>query len=150
YNPPMLLDVPEMRASISGGGNAYTNADGEFLITHPGTAPVTVSAGVNGAGAGRWVNVVPQSGVTPVAASMPNVTPPGPADLVLNPNPSEFLTAQVNAFVGTTVTHDYFKSRAPGFTGLDVQLRANTGVSGTCNAFFTAGSNPPSSSSINF
>jgi hypothetical protein len=142
YNPPALLGVPQMRASIAGGDNAYTDDSGAFTITNPGTTPVTVSCGVNGAGAGRWVNVVPQ-GVGAITASLSNVTPPGPADLVLNPTPSEALTAQVNAFIATTVTHNYFKGLAPTFTRLDIAIPARTGVSGTCNAFFDG-------SSINF
>jgi hypothetical protein len=95
---------------------------------------------VNGAGAGRWVNVVPSAtGGTPLSQIL-NVTPPGPADFVFNTPPTELLTAQVNAFVSTTVTHNFFKSRAPSYTGLDQQLACNLAVSGTCNAFFNGNS----------
>jgi hypothetical protein len=149
YNPPALLAMPDIRASISGGNNAYTNGLGQFLITHPGTSPVSVSAGVQGAGAGRWVNVFP-TGVAALTTTESNVLPPGPANLIMNPAPAQGLTAQVNTFIGATLTHNYFKTYAPSFTGLDIAITANTGVSGTCNAFFSPGSNPPTSSSINF
>jgi hypothetical protein len=148
YNLPTLLNVPGMRASITGGNSAYTGTDGLFTITNPGTSPVTVTCGVNGVGAGQWVNVVPTTvpvGTIPITASLSNVTPPGPAPLVLNPTPAEGLTAQVNAFICATVTHNYFRSRAPGFAALDMQLLCNTGVSGTCNAFYQS-----SNQSINF
>ena len=143
YNPPALINIPDMKATIAGGNNAFTDGNGLFTILNPGTAAVNVSAGVNAAGGGgRWVSVVP-TGVGAITASANGVTPPGPADLVFNPTPSEFLTAQVNAFVCTSVTHNYFKQRAPGFGLLDIVVTANTGVSGTCNAFYTG-------TSINF
>jgi hypothetical protein len=134
-NPPALLNVPVMRASIAGGNNAYTDTSGNFTIPNSGTTPVNVSCGVNGTGAGQWVNVVP-TGASPITAILNNVTPPGPANLVLNPTPAEQLTAQVNAFICVTLTHDYFKGHAPTFTRLDLAIPANTGVSGTCNAFY--------------
>ena len=143
YNPPALINIPEMRASITGGNNVFSDLGGLFTIPHGGTTEVTVTASTNGSGAGRWVNVVPQAGGGPILTGSVNAIPPGPANLILNPAPSELLTAQVNAFVSTTITHNYFKSRAPSFTGLDIQIPANTGVSGNCNAFFNG-------SSINF
>jgi hypothetical protein len=137
YNPPALLNMPLMRASITGGSSAYTDVNGLFTISNSGATPVALTCGVNGAGAGNWVNVVPTAG-TPITASLSNITPPGPANLVLNQTPSEQLTAQVNAFIVPTITHNYFKSRAPSFTGIDLAIPANTGVSGTCNAFYSA------------
>ena len=86
-------------------------------------APFRWSLMMMGSGAGRWVNVQPQQG-SPITATLNGVTPPGPANLVLNPTPAEQLTAQVNAFICTTATHEYFKSRAPNFTGLDIAIPA--------------------------
>jgi hypothetical protein len=144
YNPPELLPMWDMKAAISGGNNAFSDAAGLFSIANPGATPVTVNSSVSGSGNGRWVNVFPAAGAI-VSGSAANVTPPGPADVILNTAPSEQLTAQVNAFIGTTMTHNYFKSRAPGFNALDIQLTCNTGVSGTCNANFQ-----PGNLSINF
>jgi hypothetical protein len=142
YNPPALVNLPEMRAQIAGGNSAFTDDNGLFTIVNSGTSPVTVSCGVNGVGAGEWVSVVPTA-LTPITASVPSVTPPGPANLLLNGAPSEQLTAQVNAFTAATITHNFIKQFAPSLNRWDVQLTCNTGVTGTCNAFY-------SSNTINF
>jgi hypothetical protein len=141
YNPPALLNMPNMRVGIAGGNAAISNTSGQFTITNGGTAPVTVSSSIGLAGGfgGQWVNVVPVVGEALTATSGP-VTPPGPANLVFNVSPSEHLTAQVNGAIGTTITHNYFKGLAPGFTGLDFALRCNTSLADTCNAFFDGGS----------
>ncbi|MBX3375612.1 MAG: hypothetical protein KF678_01250 [Phycisphaeraceae bacterium] len=146
-NPPVPLVVPEVKATITGGGVAYTNRQGQYTITHPGVTPVTVNSGVGSAQGygGLWVNVVPNDGATPVTASTANVTPPGPGDILLNPTPSERLTSQVNTLICTNLTHNYFKDRAPNFNLLDIAIVANTGVTGTCNAFFS-----PAAQTINF
>jgi len=146
-NPPVLMDIPEIRVTIQGGNNAVADRLGVFSILNPGTTPVTVLTGVHSSvsGGGPWVNVVPVSLGPTVAQSLTNVTPPGPANFILNPTPSQGLTAQINTFIGVTKTHNMFKDRAPAFTALDIALTSNTGVSGTCNANFN-----PSNLTINF
>jgi hypothetical protein len=150
-NLPVVKNLPEIKVGITGGNTAFTDRNGVFSIVNGGTAPVTVGTGVGTASGfgGRWVNVVP-TGVAALTQALPNILPPGPASLVLNTGPTALNTAQINAFTGANAIHNYFRDRAPSFTGIDYPLRANTGVSGTCNAFFTAGSTPPSSASINF
>ena len=79
----------------------------------------------------------------PMGAFVARPTAPGrhPGVLLFNsPTPVATSTAQVNAFIGTNLIHNYFRDRAPAFAGIDYPLRCNTGVTGTCNAFFTAGS----------
>jgi hypothetical protein len=145
-NPPVLMDVPQVKVSITGGGFAYADRNGDYTIAHPGTSPVTVNTGSSVASGfgGMWVNVVPANGVTgpltdPLLASTPNVTPPGPGDLLLNPVPAERLTAQANLLICVDTTHNYFKDRAPSFNALDFAIVANAGVNGTCNANFNPG-----------
>ncbi len=146
-NPPVLMTMPEAKVTITAGGSAYTDRNGVYTIINPGVTPVTVNSGVGVAQGfgGRWVNVIPNDGSTPVTASVANVTPPGPGDITLNAVPSERLTAQVNILRCTDITHNYFKDRAPAFNLLDVVIPANTGVAGTCNAFFD-----PAAVNINF
>ncbi|MDX2114336.1 MAG: hypothetical protein SFZ24_01775 [Planctomycetota bacterium] len=131
-NPPQLLDIPEQRVSITGGGNAFTNRDGTFVIQNALPGPLTVTAGVN---AGRWVAVAASQG-TLVSASVAGAFPPGPVNLVLNPTPSQFTTAQVNAAIHQTLAHNYFRDRAPSFTALDFVIPANVNLTSTCNAFY--------------
>mgnify|MGYP001468946946 CR=1 FL=1 len=141
-NPPTNLVMPKVRMTITGGNNAFTNSSGNYTISHGGSTPVTVTSNVS---AGQWVNVNP-NGVAEVSVSG-SVTPPGPGNFIFNNGSNvEANVAQVNAFIHTTLTHDFIKDRAPSFTGIDIAIPANTGVSGSCNAFFTTSGGP----SINF
>ncbi|QYK46808.1 MAG: hypothetical protein KF838_08410 [Phycisphaeraceae bacterium] len=142
-NPPANLPMPKIRMTITGGNNAFTNSSGNYTIANPGSSAVTVTSNLS---AGQWVNVNP-NGIAELSVSG-SVTPPGPGNFIFGDGSTlEGNVAQINAFVHTTLTHDYIKDRAPAFTGLDIVIPANTGVSGTCNAFFTTGGGGPS---INF
>jgi hypothetical protein len=145
-NPPALLNLGEWKAGISGGSTAYSDRNGLVTISNSGSTPVTLNSTLQTATnfGGRWVTVVPNDGSTALTAST-SVTPPGPGTLTFNTSPSERLTAQVNAAIVATLTHNYFKDRAPSFTGIDRAIPANTGVSGTCNAYFD-----PSAQNLNF
>lgn len=142
-NAPVLMGMPEIRMSITGGNNAFSDRNGNFTIPNAGTSAVTVTSNLSG---GRWVDVNAQT-VTELSLSLPGVVPPGNVDAQYNtpqPTPTNSPnTAQVNAFIHANSIHNYYKDRAPGFTGIDTAIPANTGVSGTCNAFFNG-------SSINF
>ncbi|MBX3410687.1 MAG: hypothetical protein KF859_12485 [Phycisphaeraceae bacterium] len=137
-NPPTQRGVPNIRVRINGNNSqsAMTDANGNFVIPWAGTTPVTVDASVN---FGQWARVADQTG-TPLETASTTATPGVPVTLLLNPTPSEFTTAQLNAFIHQTTTHNFFRDRAPTFTLLDTQLPANTGVSGTCNAFYNGSS----------
>jgi len=141
-NTPVLLNVPKLNISITGGSSAFSGSTGAFTIANPGSTPVTITTN---ASAGRWVNVNPTAGVE-ISAST-SATPGTPTNIVLNTAPSELLTAQANVLIHTNAVHDYFRDRlgAGPIPGIDIQIVANTGVSGTCNAFFS-----PSAQTINF
>ena len=130
-NPPTTQRLPLLQAVLSGGSSAITNLNGEFTISHSGTSPVTVQAQLSG----PRVTINDVSG--PELSASDLVTPPGPAELLFNTSPSQFTTAQVNAFLHTNLTYDMMKSRAPGFTGLDRQITANVNINDNCNAFFS-------------
>jgi hypothetical protein len=151
YNAPVALNLPNLKAAITGGNTAFADPSGAFTIVNAGTTPVDVTCGLStAAGAGQWCNINSSfSGVPTITASLLGVTPPGPATFLLNNAPSEHLTSQINGYVCTTLTHNYFRDRAPAFTGIDYPLRCNSSVSGTCNATFSAGATPPSSSALN-
>jgi hypothetical protein len=55
--------------------------------------------------------------------------PPSVVDFLFNESPTgEFSTAQVNAFVHITKTHDYYKQRQPGYPMIDVPLTAKVNL----------------------
>ncbi len=53
-NPATLQNIPEIRVSITGGSNAFSDRDGLFTILNGGTTPVTVTTNVS---SGMWVDV---------------------------------------------------------------------------------------------
>ncbi|MFM9996940.1 MAG: hypothetical protein ACKVU4_14210 [Phycisphaerales bacterium] len=145
-NAPVLMAMPEITMSVAGGSSAFSERDGDFTVPNAGTSTVTLNSNVSG---GRWVNVNAAT-VAELSYQDTNVVPGTAVDARYNipqPTPANSPnTAQVNTFVHTNNIHNYYTDRAPGFTEINVILPANTGVAGTCNAFFTTG--PPAS--INF
>lgn len=128
-NPAVRFDLPEI--FVEGpGGTATTDDDGDFQLVNPGSAAVEVEAAL----AGPWVTVIDNQGENLSVSS--TVTPPGPIELFLNAVPSPFTTAQVNGFIHANVAHDFFKSRQPDFTGLDLPIDCNVNIASICNAAF--------------
>jgi hypothetical protein len=137
YNPPVEMALPEWVVDTGVSTPLqYSLTDGTFVIPNGGSSAINVRS----TGVGHWSNPTPAGGIL-----TQNVTPPGPANFVYNAVPVPTTTAILNAVSVTNDTHTYFKSRAPGFVGLDVAITTRTGVSGTCNAFFQ-----PGDLSINF
>ncbi len=138
-NPPVEMPILDNLVRISGGNSAYSDIFGDFVISHGGSADVTVLTDLN---QGRWadVNNLATGGVLSLSQS---VTPPGPADFLFNATPSEYFTSQVNGFTATSLTHNYFKDRAPSFNGLDTRMPVNVNLNDVCNAYYDY-------SSINF
>ena len=130
-NPPSSQRLPLLQVVLSGGADAVSDMNGDFRIPHSGASPVTVEGELSG----PFVRVNNAAGAELFASDV--VTPPGPADLLFNPSPSQFTTAQVNAFLHTNLTYDMMKTRAPGFTALDRQIPANVNLDNNCNAFFS-------------
>ena len=130
-NPPTDQRLPLLEVVLRGGASAVSDLDGEFVIPHSGTSSVTVDGELSG----PWVSVNDVAG--PELSASVVTTPPGPANLLFNTSPSQFTTAQVNAFLHTNLTYDFMKTRAPGFTGLDRQTPANVNLNDNCNAFFS-------------
>ena len=64
----------------------------------------------------------------------------------MNSGPTEYRTAQLNGMSRVTFIHQFIKTLAPTLTVMDIQMLTKVNVSGSCNAFYTLGSNP----SLNF
>ncbi len=137
-NLPTVQPMPLIRVAITGGSTAYTNVGGAYTITNGGTSAVTVTTNLDN---GQYVDVNNSSGS--VLSLSQSVTPPGPGNFEYNTTPSAGNTAQVNAFIWTTKTRNFFNDRAPGFPGMTYKMPANVNLASTCNAYFDG-------SSINF
>ena len=137
-NSPALLNINDIRVAISGGNSAYTDADGVFTISHGGNTNVTISANFD---TGRWCNINNQ-GTGGVLAESGTATPGVEASLTFNQTPSEFETAQVNAFIHTGLIHNFITDRS-GWGGMNFVCTTNVNINSSCNAYFDG-------SSINF
>lgn len=134
-NPPTSQVIPGLRIVASSGAQVFTDASGAFSFTNlPEGATLTASLSN-----GQWVGVTDT--VTGVEILSGTLNAGTGLILTLNPTPSQFTTAQVNAFIHQTLTHNFFKDRAPSFTALDFALpaRVNFITAGGityCNAFY--------------
>ncbi len=137
-NPPVELGVPALTVRADSGTSAVTGISGHYVLSTS-----LLSEDLSAELSGPWVTV--RDSLTPLPRLEQSASPPGPADFLFNFAPSEATTAQVNAMIHTSLTHDFFKSRQPSFTGIDLSLNANVNIAANCNAFFT-----PVGLSINF
>ncbi len=116
-----------------GGNTAYADANGNFTIAGSGTITSMLD--------GQWFNVNNQAG----ADSSISQNSSNPNIVHNSSNTSESYRAEVNAYLQSNVVRDFTLSYAPAFPTINNQTSfpVNTGVSGTCNAFYDY-------SSINF
>lgn len=139
-NPPTMFDLPLLSVrSTAEDDSAQTDDQGFYSIDQEDGVQATISAALEG----PFVRVNTDQGAPLTLAQA--VSAPGELDFLFNQTPSEFSTAQVNGFLQTNVAHEFFKSRQPDFTRLDIQLDCNVNIPSICNATFT-----PFGPAINF
>lgn len=132
-NPETLQPLPNLRVDISGGGFAYTDANGNYTISNPGVTPVTVTSAVSG----RWCTVATAQGT--LLTSSTSVTPPGPNNIVYAGDLAQFNVAQVNAYIQVNRVHDFVKAQNASYPGVDISLTTNVNQASSCNANFNSG-----------
>jgi hypothetical protein len=131
-DPESIDGLPYAKVTL-GGNTEYADANGDFTIAGSGTITSMLD--------GLWFNVNNNSGSD--ATLSQNTSDPY---FVHNEaNNSESNRAQVNAYLQSNIVRDFVLSFAPNFPTIGTQnsFPVNTGVSGTCNAFYDY-------SSINF
>ncbi len=130
YNPPVEMSLEDVTIKITGGGNTFTNTNGDYVLPWDGAGPALVEANL----ISRWVQVYDYSGedlhLWEYAAGGDGV------DFLFNPVPEEYLTAQVNGFMRTVEVHDFYKDRQPDFEELDMPITCVVNYPGVCNAFY--------------
>ncbi|MDA1106144.1 MAG: hypothetical protein O2855_06075 [Planctomycetota bacterium] len=128
--------LPHSKITLN-GTTYYCNAAGNFVI--PGLTSGTVSSTIGG----KYFTVNDNGG------SLSTVTGQAlglPVNLLHNPaNTSEYVRAQVNAYLHANMVRDFTLSVAPSYPVIADQQNwpINVQVSGSCNAFYNG-------SSINF
>ena len=94
--------------------SAFTDVNGDFVIPHPGTNPITVSASLMG----EWFEVFNFLGAETSESVV--VTPPGQANLLFNAaNTDEFVRAQVNGYVESNRIRDFVLQFNPVYPTLN-------------------------------
>ncbi|MEE8417638.1 MAG: hypothetical protein V3S06_03155, partial [candidate division Zixibacteria bacterium] len=139
-DPEVITPLPYSRVYISGGNSAYADVNGDFVIPHGGSSPVTVISNIRG----EWFRVYNQAGGD--AQLSQSVTPPGPANFIHNEsNTSEYNRAEVNAYYHANVVRDFTLAYNPSFPTIWNQFEwpVNVNLNDNCNAFYDY-------SSINF
>ncbi|HEV8376008.1 MAG TPA: IPT/TIG domain-containing protein, partial [Candidatus Polarisedimenticolia bacterium] len=133
WNPPEFEPLPNLEIE-AGGRSTLTAADGTFSLTYSGSGAVSVSALLRG----PYCQVVNDSGTN---LSFSNTVASGTQLSVdFNSSPSEFATAQVNAYLAVNRAHDLAKSLDPTFTAIDRPIPTHVNASEeSCNAYFIPG-----------
>ncbi len=126
------MGMPYAKVTL-GGSTANADANGDFTISGSGTITSTLD--------GLWFNVNNQSGSDATLSQNSS----DPYFMHNEANNSEGVRAQVNAYLHSNVVRDFTLNYAPNFPTIGSQsgFPVNTGVSGTCNAYYDY-------SSINF
>ena len=141
-DPEAAFLLPYAEVSVEGGSSVFADASGGFVIPHGGSAEVSVTSRLRG----RWFEVFDQSAGNSIPEIVQQVSPPGPANFLHNPNENqEFPTANVNAYLEANRVRDFVLSYEPAFPTISTQqfFEINTNINSTCNAFYDG-------SSINF
>ncbi len=134
-NPPVELPIHGVHLFSTGIEEAYAGPGGDYVLPHEGESEVTVWLDLSG----QWCSVQNQADPLNTLTASVDIVPPGPADFLLNADPTELVTAQLNAMIHTTLIHDFVKSVVPGFNGVDQQLLAFVNVNDNCNASYSFG-----------
>ncbi|HMP79105.1 MAG TPA: hypothetical protein PKD54_06605, partial [Pirellulaceae bacterium] len=141
-DPVTTKGLPYAEASVVGGNLVFADANGNFVIPHGGSNPVTVRSRLRG----RWFEVRDQSANGAVPSIELTINPPGPANFMHNPNSTEqFPRANVNAYVESNAVRDYVLLYEPTYPTIATQqfFLVNTNINNSCNAFYNG-------TSINF
>jgi hypothetical protein len=127
------MPLPYVRVYISGGEEAYADANGDFVISNDGDDPVTVVSDIRG----DWFRVYNQQGGDSQLSL--EVTPPGPADFMHNEeNTSEYYRAEVNGYIQANVVRNFALRYNPTYPIIYNQhnFSVNVNIGDNCNAFY--------------
>ncbi len=145
-NPPVLTNIPEIRVTVENTTTTVTtDRNGNFTIPWSGTTPVNLVVTTTN---GQRAAILDSVNNTEIFVTQ-SVTPGVSALININAAPVENTTAQVNAFIHTTLTRNFFADRAPSFAAtLDTlggsttpaRMPVNVMINDFCNAFYDGNS----------
>ncbi|MEZ5990620.1 MAG: hypothetical protein R3F30_16200 [Planctomycetota bacterium] len=139
-NPEKALPMAGVQVVASGVGSTYTDSNGDFSIPYTGTAKVNATISL---ASGRWWSALSDASSTPIQVLNVQLDPTVANNLMFNPTPTEYLTAQANGVKYMMDTHDWIKGVVPAMSAIDRNVSIQVNINSSCNAYF-------SGSSINF
>ncbi|MCP3917651.1 MAG: hypothetical protein GY711_19060 [bacterium] len=132
-NPPAMLPAGHIRLTSS-AGTVFADRDGNF--TFPGiNTPLDITATY----VGNFNQVFNDAGAQ-YSVTFPNVQPNQSNTLLMNPSPTQQITAQANGYRHIGTVRDYVRDITPGDATADFVAVSNVNQSSTCNAFFDGSS----------
>ncbi len=138
-NPPMLLPLEGMRVTATGPGtqqSVWSDSSGTFVFSNISALASQVTADL----VGQWASIIDVGGpiLTPQTLML-NLNEPPLFVFNQNPQPTEFGTAQLNAFNWVKRSHDYIRRYIPtGLPDLDTPLPTTVNMDQACNAYYYA------------
>jgi hypothetical protein len=114
--PEAPLGLPYIQVT-AGTNSAYSDVDGNFTISNPGSSPIDVTSTYNGI----YFDVSNYLGGVEIVTD-PSVTPPGPAYLLFNEaNTSEQVRAQANGYKYPNVCRDFILAQNPAYPTISTE-----------------------------
>jgi len=132
-NPPVALPMSHIRLTSS-AGTIDSDRDGNFNFVGV-NSPLNITVQY----LGPFANVNNQAG-SDYSITFNNVQPNVNNVLVMNPSPTQQVTAQANSLQHISVLRNYVRDVNPGDSTADFQATANPNISSTCNAFYNGNS----------
>jgi len=124
--------LPYLAVSV-GGNTVYADVDGAYSAPTSGPGPFSLSATMSG----RYFQITDAAG--PVDSINQNGSAGTPADFFFNAaNTSEFVRAQMNAYLNINTTRDIVVAANPSYPTIPTQTTfpVTVNVAGSCNAFY--------------
>ncbi len=132
-NPPVQMVVPYARVTSS-AGTVYSDENGDFNF--PGVnSPLDITVEYRG----TFANCNHDQG-SDYITTFPSVQPNSNSTLLMNAAPSEYVTAQANAYLSTGSLRDWIRDRIPSDATADFLAPANCNLDASCNAYFDGSS----------
>ncbi|MCA9002499.1 MAG: hypothetical protein KDB61_11280, partial [Planctomycetes bacterium] len=128
-NPPVQMPVPHVRLTSS-AGTVYADADGNFNFAGVNT-PLNITVEY----LGSFANANHDQGAD-YSTTFSNVQPNSNATLLMNASPTEYVTAQANAYLSIGTLRDWIRERIPGDATADFLAPANCNLASSCNAYY--------------
>lgn len=132
-NPPVEMPLAHADIVADVATTTVTDLLGQFILADIDEQIETLTLASRLSG--PYATVFNQQG--PELEILEQANPPAKVDFLHNAVPSQFSTAQVNAFLHTNLIHDFVESINPSYPGLEETLPVNVNLSSTCNATFS-------------